>query len=234
MYEWHFKKFLEVCAREKLLFMCKANTADEILRVLLFGSAWFSFLVSVQAREQKKTVWFVYEMRTQSRTHSDQWQTFPCSQRSFSSIKNCLKWNAGIWYTLQCKKLNSEIREVRNAATGQITFLKIILNTEKPTDLSWVWSRKEKGNLTRFQHNCYESHNYWVAVLYLLTFSFEVCCFHFRREERFGFLKAWCKKTHFLSLQIWGSKAQGGTTTEQMSTGSKCRTREDGCELGAS
>lgn len=52
--------------------MCKANTADEILRVLFFGSAWFSFLVFVQTQEQKKIVGFMYEMRSPSRTHSDQ------------------------------------------------------------------------------------------------------------------------------------------------------------------
>jgi len=37
-------------------------------------------------------VGFVYGMTTQSRTQSEQWETFLYSQRSFSSIKNCLKW----------------------------------------------------------------------------------------------------------------------------------------------
>lgn len=37
---------------------------------------------------------------------------------------------------MQCKKLKSEIREVRDAAVGQITFLKVMLNTVKHTGLS--------------------------------------------------------------------------------------------------
>lgn len=94
--------------------------------VLLFASAWFSFLASALAPKQKKTVILGYEMRARSRTHLDQWQTFPCSQRLFSSIKIVSNENGGIWYILQRKKLNSEIEE-RDAAKGQITFLKVIL-----------------------------------------------------------------------------------------------------------
>lgn len=67
IYEWHFKKFLEVYARKEILFVCKAITADGILRVLLFASAPFGFLVSALSQEQKKAVILMCEMKTQSR-----------------------------------------------------------------------------------------------------------------------------------------------------------------------
>lgn len=72
IYERHFKKFLEAYAREEILFVCKAITADGILRVLLFASAPLGFLVSALSQEQKKAVIFMCEMRTQSRTHMGQ------------------------------------------------------------------------------------------------------------------------------------------------------------------
>lgn len=41
-------------------------------RVLLFASAYFSFLASALTQKQKKTVILGYEMRAQSRTPLDQ------------------------------------------------------------------------------------------------------------------------------------------------------------------
>lgn len=166
MYEWHLKKFLEICAREKLLFMCKANTADEVLRVLLLGSACFSVLVSVWAQEWKKTVLCLkWELNLGPIRINVRY--FHVLRGHWAQLNIVSNENEGNWYTLQCKKRNSEIREVRDAAMGQVTFLKVILNIGKCPGLFWACSRKEIGNLTGFQHYYYETHNHWAAVLYL-------------------------------------------------------------------
>lgn len=120
---------------------------------------------------------------------------------------------------------------IRNAARGKSHFLKSHRTGKTHRSILSV-IQKGKRHL-----NTFSALLLWISQLLSccspLTFSFEVGCFHFRHKERFGFLRAWCKKTQFLSLQTLGTKTHRGTTAEWVSTGSKCRTGEDGCELVA-